>query len=556
MPIFSNGYVDQPYVVVLDSGEWLCVYTTASGHEGGQGQHIVSSLSMDKGQTWSNPVRIEEPTNESASWAMPYKTHYGRVYVFYSYNGDKIHQLNDRQQIREDMLGWYCFKYSDDKGRTWSKRYRLPIRLTSIDIHNDWSGKVQIFWGIGKPIQVGRQGMMFAFTKIGRYILDESEGWFMRCDNIHTERDPEKLIWRNLPEGDKGLRNPDFGSVQEEQNIVPLSDGTLYCMYRTVMGYPAESYSYDQGRTWTLPQIPTYYTGSPIKNPRACPRIFKTREGKYLFWHHVHSGRDFNFRNPAWISGGIEQNGKIVWSQPEILLYAPGLDKERMSYPDLVEQEGRYWITETNKLQGMSHEIDRKFLDNLWNQFHVKDIATDGLLIQEKGDDLVGRLFTLPDVVSPAKPEGFTIDIVAEITRLREGDLIAEGVGPHGRNVRLEMGANYSLKCSVSDGVMTASWQSDAGMIRFHGTNRISVIVDFRARIISYVINGQFNDGGKERVFGWGRLDSNLVPFHVSQIRMGNIRAGGDLRSNNAIKAFRFYDRALMISECVGNQRS
>ena len=54
--IYLNGYIDQPYVVVLNTKQWLCVYTTGSGAEGSGGQHIVSSVSNDKGNTWSKPV--------------------------------------------------------------------------------------------------------------------------------------------------------------------------------------------------------------------------------------------------------------------------------------------------------------------------------------------------------------------------------------------------------------------------------------------------------------------------------------------------------------------
>ena len=59
--IYSHGYCDQPYVVVLENGNWLCVFTTNAGHEGSKGQHIVSCTSEDWGLTWSEPVRIEEP---------------------------------------------------------------------------------------------------------------------------------------------------------------------------------------------------------------------------------------------------------------------------------------------------------------------------------------------------------------------------------------------------------------------------------------------------------------------------------------------------------------
>ena len=31
--IYNSGYIDQPYVVVLDSREWLCVFTTGAGEE-------------------------------------------------------------------------------------------------------------------------------------------------------------------------------------------------------------------------------------------------------------------------------------------------------------------------------------------------------------------------------------------------------------------------------------------------------------------------------------------------------------------------------------------
>lgn len=81
-PIYTNGYCDQPYVVILPGGKWLCVFTTGEGAEGTGGQHIVSTLSEDHGRTWTKPVKIEKPGSESASWAMPYVTSFGRVYVF------------------------------------------------------------------------------------------------------------------------------------------------------------------------------------------------------------------------------------------------------------------------------------------------------------------------------------------------------------------------------------------------------------------------------------------------------------------------------------------
>lgn len=125
--IYEHGYCDQPYVLVLDDGAWLCVFTTSGGQEGSKSQYVVATRSVDLGKTWSAPVPIELPDGPEASWAMPLLTRFGRVYTFYSYNGDRVHTLPDGKSARADMLGWYCAKYSDDGGATWSERIRLAL---------------------------------------------------------------------------------------------------------------------------------------------------------------------------------------------------------------------------------------------------------------------------------------------------------------------------------------------------------------------------------------------------------------------------------------------
>src|SRR5271156_4676369 len=48
-----ENYSDQPYVVITKDGNWLCVLTTGVGNEGAPQQHIISTISSDKGKTWS-----------------------------------------------------------------------------------------------------------------------------------------------------------------------------------------------------------------------------------------------------------------------------------------------------------------------------------------------------------------------------------------------------------------------------------------------------------------------------------------------------------------------
>ena len=358
--IYENGYVDQPYVVILQEGSWLCTFTTSAKIEGSSGQHIVSMTSRDKGKSWINPIEIESPTGPTASWAMPYITPYGRVYVFYSFNGGNVKTLNGNS-IRNDMLGWYCYKFSDDNGLTWSDRYRIPMRKTNADLKNDWNGDVQIFWGIGKPIDHGNY-MTLGFTKLGKYMLDLGEGWFFQSDNIQTERNPDNINWVLLPDGMDGVRHPAYGSVQEEFNLVSITEDTLYSVYRTDLGFIAESSSYNRGKSWTLPDSAHYLSGNPLLNPRACPRIWKIDDNKYLIWYHNHGGTGFADRNPGWIAGGRWIDGEMKWSQPIPIIYRQdkSYERGRLSYPDLVKQDGKFWITVTNKEQGIVIKLPKR----------------------------------------------------------------------------------------------------------------------------------------------------------------------------------------------------
>ena len=121
-----------------------------------------------------------------------------------------------------------------------------------------------------KP-EVFGSDVLFAFTKVGRYMLENGEGWLYRSDNILTESDIAKINWKLLPDGEHGIRRTEFGSTQEEHNTVPLGGDRLYMVYRTTRGYPCQTYSGDRGRTWEKPVHMTYTPGGrQMKTPRAC----------------------------------------------------------------------------------------------------------------------------------------------------------------------------------------------------------------------------------------------------------------------------------------------
>ncbi len=544
----DEGYCDQPYVVITRDGNWLCTFTTGKGIEGQKGQHVVASISADKGRTWSSPpIDIEPADGPEASWVMPLITPSGRVYAFYDYNGDRVDTLGTKKGIRADMLGWYVYKYSDDNGRTWSeKRYRLPVRETACDRTNDWQGKVHILWGIGKPVVVG-QSVFFGFTKLGKYMLDQGEGWFFRSDNILTQPDVEKIDWQMLPEGDHGIRAPEFGSVQEEHNLVGLSDGSLYCIYRTTTGYPCHVYSRDGGRTWTRPVYAVYTPGGRrIKQCRACPRLWKTSSGKYLLWFHNHNGKDFLGRNPAWVTGGVEKDGHIHWSQPEILLWDPD-PKTRMSYPDLIEQDGRCWVTETQKEIARVHQVDPSLFEGLWSQGQAAKVTRRGLILDQAPARPSDRAKPVR-LDSLAEGSGFTIDMWIQLDDLTPGQVILDRRNDAGSGMRLMVTPAGTIGLELSDGEKHQSvWDTDPGVVKAGQLHHVVAIVEGGPRIIMFLVDGVLCDGGENRQYGWGRIDPALtdlggtLPLQVAPSLKGTI------------KRLRLYDRALRVSEAVSN---
>ncbi|HFB98491.1 MAG TPA: exo-alpha-sialidase, partial [Bryobacterales bacterium] len=503
----SEGYCDQPYVVLTRDGAWLCVMTTGPGREGDRGQHIVATRSTDKGRTWTPLVSIEPSDGPEASWAMPLATPSGRVYVFYTYNRDNLRDngaLIGRRD-RVDTLGYYAYKYSDDGGRTWSReRYYIPLRNLFFDYKNPLGKDVHLFWGIGKPI-VDRGDVFLGAAKIAYFgygFMPEDRGIILHSPNILTEPDPRKHRWVMLPEGDQGLGSVN-GPVCDEHNLVALSDGTLYVMARTVEGHPVHYYSRDRGRTFTAPEYARYSPGGRlIRHPRACPRIWKTSNGRYLFWFHNNghrwysSGEAAGSRNLAWLSGGVEIGGKLHWSQPELVRYVDNF-LEGCSYPDLIEQDGRYYLTATQKTEARVGEIPAEWLEMLWSQFERKEVARDGLAAEFRADSLrPGASLPMPALPNLASGGGFTLELRLRMTYADPNQILFESTREDGAGVRVRTVWCHALEISISDGERSFSWQSDPGLVGPDEPHSVAFIVDGGPKLLSVVVDGRLCDGG------------------------------------------------------------
>ncbi|HSA09134.1 MAG TPA: hypothetical protein P5205_02075 [Candidatus Paceibacterota bacterium] len=564
----AQGYCDQPRIVVTSDGTWVCVLTTGPGDEGDAGQHVAASFSEDKGKTWSPLVAVEPPDKDRKSaYALALITPQDRVYAFYNYNGDAIRAKPDGSPIRDDMQGWCCYRYSDDQGKTWSQRYRVPMRLTAADRNNEWQGKLQMFWIIGTPA-VFDGTAMFGFTKLGKYILENGEGWFFRSDNILREPDPEKIEWQLLPDGDHGVRAPEFGSVQEEFDVVHLEKDDWFCVNRTTLGHAACSYSRDGGHTWTRPDALRYSPGGRIvKQPRACAKIWQARNGRYLLWFHnngtttYNNGPNAGSRNIAWLSAGRLKDGFVFWSQPEIVAYVDG-GLQGCSYPDFIEDSGRYYICATQKTEARVMDVEPGLLAGLWDQDTRGEIATNGLALNLTGENCAAnakarapRLAPLCGDIQRRKPDdegagGLTIEVAARFADLAPGQVLLDSRDGAGRGYALRTIEGGAVRFEMADGWQAASWDSDAGLLQTNTTHHIVVAVDGRVKVICFVLDGVLNDGGARRQFGFGRFNPTFK----------DVSGARDLRIAPALHGelgcLRLYNRTLRTSEAVGNFRS
>ena len=601
LEIPTETYSDQPYLVktndpsttlssaTLGAGSagsarsaWLCEMTTGAGREGQAGQHVVTMRSEDLGKTWSDPVAVEPADGPEASYAVLLKVPTGRIYVFYNHNSDNVRKVKgdnppyqDGYNYRVDSLGHFVFKYSDDGGRTWSAdRYDVPMREMAIDRDNADGGKLKYFWNVGKPFIHDAAGYV-PLHKVGGFgegFFTSSQGVLLRCSNILEEKDPTKLVWETLPDGDAGLTAPPGGgTIAEEQSYSVLSDGSIYAVYRTIDGYPACCYSRDDGRTWSTPEYKRFADGRVMKHPRAANFAWRCEDGTFLYWFHNHGGRfirehpqqrsiAYNDRNPVWLCAGIEKDGPegtvIAWTQPEIVLYDDD-PYVRMSYPDLLEDGGALYLSETQKDKARVHEVDAEFLRKLKGQFDARTVTREGLLVEVERPGptvidapklplFVERDSTRHDYGTKDLRAGFTVELNVKLPSIVGGQVLLDNRSVDGKGLSLQTTSRGTIEIILNDGRTENRWDCDQGLLTAGVQHHVGVVVDGGPKVISFIVDGAFCDGGEERQFGWGRFSPELR----------DVNGGETVRVGEGVEMARIYGRALMTSEVIGNYRA
>jgi hypothetical protein len=515
----ESGYADQPSLVKAVDGSWVCSVTTGRGGEGSKGQFVNITRSYDQGQTWTEPIALEPSPWESAYSSLTVAPS-GRIYCFYCYNLLEI-DVQEAGLERYDMGGVYCFRVSIDNGVTWSNRYSAHIRDFAIDACQQFqevNGKpLKFFWNVSR---IWFDGNVF-YSPVIKYsymhhdVIHSSEGVLLRCDGLDDGYDGgyANVKWETLPSGDTGVRAPAGGGyVAEEQSYVTLSDSSLFCTFRTIDGHPAGAISRDGGYTFEPSEYLRYADGRQMKHNRAATFIWPLRDGKYFYWFNNHGERWYARRNPIWcaIASEVETPAGLTlrFGQPEILLYHPD-PRIGMSYPDLLEDGGVYYITETEKRVARVHLIDPGLLSKMINVVQATDTP---IWSAERGRQIP----TFPNMAflngNPQQQRvGYTM--LLSFDAANPGDCLFSGafrVTLDADGKGLVLLEEEMANCAIHSSISLADGQP----------HRFAIQMDVSANIIMLVIDGVLDDGGNG-ICGWRYLNAAIQTIPGGKVLLG-----------------------------------
>ncbi|MBT7303485.1 MAG: exo-alpha-sialidase [Victivallales bacterium] len=322
----SSHDTGNEHFLVFDGpdGSLMAVWTQSTVE--GKGDHrIVFARSEDEGGSWSAPLQVAGTSlsgeGRQASWGFPMVSASGRIYVLWN-------QFQEKIDFHHQFTGTMDARYSDDCGKTWSAPQTVPMPHSPYDHPDGTMPGNWIVWQKPERLSGGKYFVGYTrwFSPAARRPLvkdqrGKSDWWstdcaveFMRFDNLDDDPEPEDLCVSYFAWGEEALRVPYYldplNTVAQEPSIVPLPDGRLFCVMRTMTGYIWYSVSGDGGETWGNPRpLLRRDHGSVIEQPIYCCPIYQLADGRYVLLHHLRlEGRDYadcdHNRRPAYLALG------------------------------------------------------------------------------------------------------------------------------------------------------------------------------------------------------------------------------------------------------------
>lgn len=207
---------------------------------------------------------------------------------------------------------WGMVTTSDDDGRTWSPAVRLPDGVI---------GPVK-----NKPVQLANGDILSGSST-------EHDGW-----RVHMERSTDDgRTWTVTAPLNDGEAIPAI-----QPSILVHSDGRLQALGRTRAGRLFDTWSSDQGRTWTplsLMTLPNSSTGTDA---------ITLRDGRHLLvYNHTVKGRGM-------LNVAVSNDGQ-TWDAAFVLENTDGAE---FSYPAVIQtRDGRVHVTYTWRRERIRHVV-------------------------------------------------------------------------------------------------------------------------------------------------------------------------------------------------------
>lgn len=267
-------------------------------------------LSRLDGGKWSAPVEVangvESPEKRYPCWnPVLFQPRRGPLMLFYKVGPSP-------------STWWGMLMTSTDQGKTWTKPVRLPEGMV---------GPIK-----NKPVEL-KDGTILCPSS------SEDAGW-----RVHFERTADLgKTWASTGPINDGK---EFSAIQP--SILFHKDGSLQALCRSRQGRVLETWSKDDGKTWSN------LTATSLPNPNSGTDAVTLKDGRQLLvYNNVGNapGRSGGPRTP--LNVAVSADGK-TWNDVFVLETEPG----EYSYPAVIQtSDGKVHITYTWKRKRIKHVV-------------------------------------------------------------------------------------------------------------------------------------------------------------------------------------------------------
>jgi predicted neuraminidase len=267
------------------------------------------------GKAWTKPVEVangvQSPEKRYPCWnPVLFQPAEGPLLLFYKVGPSP-------------STWWGMVMTSDDHGQTWSAPRKLGEDAKLGDKNPNLLGPVK-----NKPIQL-KDGTILCPSS------SEHQNW-----RVHFERSRDNgTTWEVIGPIHDGK---EFGAIQP--SILIHGDGKLQILCRSQQAVIAQSWSEDNGATWSK------MTATELPNPNSGTDAVTLADGRHLLVYN-HTGRAGLPTGRSMLNVAISSDGKS-WKPVVTLERQTG----EYSYPAVIQtKDGKVHITYTYKRQSVKH---------------------------------------------------------------------------------------------------------------------------------------------------------------------------------------------------------